>query len=45
LMEGGWRGEGPFEGVGDEWDDDIFTLGEGGEGATREDCLAATIGC
>lgn len=27
-----WRGgEGPFEGVGDEGDYDVFALGEGGE--------------
>ena len=44
-MEGGWRGEGPFEGVGDERDNDIFALGEGGEGASRKECLIGAVGC
>ena len=33
LMEGWGGGEGPFEGVGDEGDNDVFAFSEGGKGA------------
>lgn len=35
LMEGRGRGEGPFEGVGDEGYYDVLARGEGGEGSER----------